>query len=318
VPSTAPERGAAVLAPRPARALDVLGVGECSLDTWLEVGALPPPGGKAAVTEWRELPGGQIATATLAAARLGLRTAYAGVVGTDAAAERALAGLREGGVDCSRVRTAEGARTRAAVIVVERASGERAVLGHRDAKLAAESAALARLAPDEARLLLLDASDPAAALALARAARAQGVPSVLDLDAAAPEADALLASVDFPVVSEAFALRVYGSAAAALARMAALGAKLPVVTCGARGALAWWRERPLASPAFAVDVVDTTGAGDVFHGAFAWGLLAGLDAEALLRAANAAAALACTGRGAQGALPDRARLEALLARYSSS
>jgi sulfofructose kinase len=296
----------------------VLGVGECSLDSWLEVEALPPPGGKAAVTDWRELPGGQVATATVAAARLGLRAAYAGVVGADAAAERALAGLRAGGVDCARVRTAGPARTRAAVIVVERASGERAVLGHRDPALGAESAALATLALDEARLLLLDASDPALALVLARAARAQGVPVVLDLDAAAPDAEALLASTDFPVVSEAFAVRAYGSAEAALARLAALGAKLPVVTCGVRGALAWWQERPLASPAFAVDAVDTTGAGDVFHGAFAWGLLAGLDATALLRAANAAAALACTGRGAQGALPDRARLEAFLAAYSSS
>jgi sugar/nucleoside kinase (ribokinase family) len=307
-----------VLAPRPARHLDVLGVGECSLDTWLEVEALPPPGGKALVTDWRELPGGQVATATLAAARLGLRAAYAGVVGGDSAAEHALAGLRSGGVDCSRVRTVREARTRSAVIVVERASGERAVLGHRDTKLGAESAALAKLAPGEAGLLLLDATDPAAALALAREARAQGVPVVLDLDASAPEAEALLASADFPVVSEAFARRAYGSPEAALARLAALGATLPVVTCGARGALAWWREQPLASPAFAVDVVDTTGAGDVFHGAFAWGLLAGLDATALLRAANAAAALACTGRGAQGALPDRARLEALLAGYSSS
>jgi ribokinase len=294
----------------------VLGVGECSLDTWLEVEALPPPGGKATVKDRRELPGGQIATATLAAARLGLRAAYAGAVGDDAAAALALAGLRAGGVDCSRVRTVPGARTRAAVIVVERASGERAVLGHRDPKL--DAAALAGLAPDDARLLLLDATDPAAALALARAARARGVPVVLDLDAAAPEAEALLASTDFPVVSEAFAVRAYGSAEAALARLAALGAKLPVVTRGALGALAWWRERPLASPAFAVDAVDTTGAGDVFHGAFAWGLLAGLDAAALLRAANAAAALACTGRGAQGVLPDRARLEAFLAGYSSS
>jgi sulfofructose kinase len=307
-----------VLAPRPARPLDVLGVGECSLDTWLEVEALPAQGGKAAVTEWRELPGGQIATATLAAARLGLRAAYAGVVGTDEAASLSLAGLRAGGVDCSRVRAVPGARTRAAVIVVERARGERSVLGHRDPRLGAESGALSSLAPDDARLLLLDATDPEAALALARAARGRGVPVVLDLDAAAPDAEALLASTDFPVISEAFAVRAYGSAERALARLAALGAKLPVVTCGARGALAWWRERPLASPAFAVAAVDTTGAGDVFHGAFAWGLLAGLDAAALLRAANAAAALACTGRGAQGALPDRARLEAFLAAYSSS
>ncbi len=307
--------------PPPARRFDLLGVGECSLDTWLEVDALPAAGGKAVVSDWRELPGGQVATATLAAARLGLRAAYAGVVGDDAGAALVLAPLRAASVDCSRVRVAHGARTRAAVIVVERTGGERSVLGYRDPRLAAEGEALAALSLDDVRLLLLDATDLAVALALARAARARGVPVVLDLDTPSPHAEALLACVDFPVVSQDFAVRAYGSADAALARLAALGARLPVVTCGARGALAWSGGRPLASPAFGVEAVDTTGAGDAFHGAFAWGLLRGLDIAALLRIANAAAALACTGRGAQGALPDAARLEAFLAAapaYSSS
>jgi sulfofructose kinase len=316
VRSTAAEREAP-LAPRPERPLDVLGVGECSLDTWLEVEALPPAGGKAAVSDWRELPGGQVATAALAAARLGLRTAYAGVVGDDAAGERALAPLHAAGVDCSRVRTAQGARTRAAVIVVDR-SGERAVLGYRDARLAREGAGLAELPLDDARLVLLDASDLPLALALARRAREGAVPVVLDLDAPSAEHEALLACVEFPVVSEGFARRAYGSAEAALARLAALGARLPVVTLGERGALASWRGRVLESGAFRVDVVDTTGAGDVFHGTFAWGLLRGLGVGELLRSANAAAALACTGRGAQGALPDEAELQTFLARYSSS
>jgi sulfofructose kinase len=298
----------------------VLGVGECSLDTWLEVDALPAPGGKTAVADWRELPGGQVATATLAAARLGLRAAYAGVVGDDAAAQRVLAPLRAASVDCSRVRVASQARTRAAVIVVERASGERAVLGYRDPRLAEHGPALGALALDEVRLLLLDGADFASALPLARAARARGVPVVLDLDAPSPQAEELLECADFPVVSQGFAERAFGSAETALARLASCGARLPVVTCGARGALAWWQGRPLASAAFAVDAIDTTGAGDAFHGAFAWGLLQGLDVVALLRASNAAAALACTGRGAQGALPDAARLQAFLARrdYSSS
>jgi sugar/nucleoside kinase (ribokinase family) len=228
-----------------------------------------------------------------------------------------LAPLHAAGVDCSRVRTAKGARTRAAVIVVER-SGERAVLGYRDARLAAEGAALASLPLDGARLLLLDASDLPLALALARRARAGGVPVVLDLDTPSAEHEALLACVPFPVVSEVFARRAYGSAEATLARLVALGARLPVVTLGPRGALGAWQGRVLASPAFRVDAVDTTGAGDVFHGAFAWGLLRGLGAGELLRIANAAAAFACTGRGAQGALPDASRLEAFLAGYSSS
>ncbi len=313
---------APLLATPPARRLDLLGVGECSLDTWLKIDALPPRGGKAAVSDWCERAGGQVATAVLTAARLGLRAAYAGVVGDDAAAETALAPLRAAGVDLSRVSVVRGARTRAAVIAVESSSGERSVLGHRDPRLSAGSEALRALAPEEARLLLLDASDLDVALALAERARAVGRSVVLDLDTASHAAERLLGLADFPIVSEDFAVRAYGSVTAALARMRQLGAKLPVVTLGERGALAQLGEVALASPAPKVSVADTTGAGDVFHGAFAWGLLQGLGAAQLLRVSNAAAAFSCTGLGAQGAIPDAERLRALLVEqtpgYSSS
>ena len=102
------------------------------------------------------------------------------------------------------------------------------------------------------------------------------------------------------------------SAEAAVRSLAEQGARLPVVTLGVRGALAWHAGRPLALPAFAVDARDTTGAGDVFHAAFCVGLLDGLDAVALLRFANAAAALACRSFGAQGGLPSRDEIRKFL------
>jgi sugar/nucleoside kinase (ribokinase family) len=298
--------------PPVARTSELLGVGECSLDTQLLVDEPPPPGGKGRIVEWQERPGGQVATAVLSAARLGLSADYAGAVGDDAAAAAVLAPLVAAGVDVSRVVRVAGAATRRAVIVVERRSGERTVLGHRDPRLGAGRAALARLPLRGARLLMLDASDLALATALAERARAEAVPVLLDLDAPAPGFEELLANVDFPVVSSGFAAAAYGGAEPTLVRLAALGARLPVVTLGARGALAWVDGRPLPSPAFAVEVVDTTGAGDAFHGAFAWGLLQALDPHELLRAANAAAAIACTAVGAQGALPDLRTLRGLL------
>jgi sugar/nucleoside kinase (ribokinase family) len=118
---------------------------------------------------------------------------------------------------------------------------------------------------------------------------------------------------DFPIVSQGFAERAYGTVDRALEQMALQGARLPVVTLGPRGSLALHAGRVLASPAPPVAVVDSTGAGDVFRGAFAWGLLQGLEAAALLRIANGAAALSCVGLGAQGGIPDSSRLRAFLA-----
>jgi sugar/nucleoside kinase (ribokinase family) len=305
----------ALLSPLPPpRRFDLLAVGECSLDTRLLVSSLPAPGEKRTVLQWEELAGGQTASAALAAARLGLRVAYAGAVGDDACSESVLAPLRAAGVDLGGVVRVPGAATRAAVILVEEGSGERTILGHRDPALGEGSARLAGLDLGTARLLLLDGSDLGLATRLAARARAAGQAVVLDLDGPTPGFEELLAHVDFPVVSRDFAVAAYGSAGAALERLIALGARMAVVTLGAEGASARIGESALHSPAFEVPVVDTTGAGDTFHAAFAWALLAGQDARQALRWANAAAALSCTAAGAQGARLDGERVRALLAR----
>jgi sugar/nucleoside kinase (ribokinase family) len=303
----------ALLSPRPPpRRFDLLAVGECSLDTRVLVPSIPSAGEKLEVHTWSELPGGQMASAALAAARLGLRVAYAGAVGDDARREPVLAPLREAGVDVSGVVCVPGAATRAAIILVEEGSGERTILGHRDPALAEANARLAALDLSRASLLLLDGSSLGLATRLAEQARAAGQAVVLDLDAPTPGFEALLALVDFPVVSRGFAEAAYGGPSAALDRLIALGARMAVVTLGAEGALGRTSEGELRSPGFAVPVVDTTGAGDTFHAAFAKGLLAGAGAEQVLRLANAAAALSCTGVGAQGARLDEERVRTLL------
>jgi len=253
----------------------------------------------------------------LACARLGLRTGYAGAVGDDGAALRVLAPLREAGVDLAGVQTIPGARTREARITVERRSGERVVEPLRDPRLLLAPEAIDAGRVGAARAVHLDAEHPQAALRAARLARAGGAAVLLDLDAPGQAARELLGVADFPIVSERFAEWISGdgSAMGGLRELLRHGARLAVVTLGPRGALSLGPRdaEPLASEAFRVEVRDTTGAGDVFHAAFAFALLQGWGRRRVLRTAHAAAALSCRAVGAQGGLPSRAELETFLA-----
>ncbi len=293
---------------------DLVGIGQCSIDHVCRVDGIPALGGKAAMLGYDLLPGGQVATAMLAAARFGLRTAYVSSVGDDAIAEFVLAPLAEAGVDLGGVRRVSGTATRLAVILVDRASGERTVLGHRDSRLQLTAIDVPAARIEGARGLLVDAEDAAVSREAAIVARHAGVPVVADVDAPGPGVEALLAAVDFPIVSRSFAETISsdGTVRGGLDRLVQFGARMAVATLGDRGCLARVGDREIASPAFPIAPRDTTGAGDVFHAAFAWGLLEGFSGERLLRTANAAAALACRGLGAQGDLPTRAELEAFL------
>lgn len=296
--------------------LDLIGVGQCSIDHVCSVEGIPPLGGKDAMLAYELLPGGQVATAVLAAARLGLRAGYVGTVGSDPQADLALAPLATAGVDLAGVRRVPGARTRLAVILVDRASGERTVLGFRDPRLRLQPDEVPRARIARARCLLVDAEDAAASLLAAQAARAAGVPVVADLDAVSEASRALLPVVDFPLVSRAFAeqLGMDGRVRSGLRRLVEAGARMAVATLGDRGCLALAGGREIAGPGFAITARDTTGAGDVFHAAFVAGLLDGIGGAELLRFANAAAALSCRGLGAQGGLPTRAELTGFLRR----
>lgn len=302
-----------------AAVFDVVGLGECSIDHLCLLDGHPTFGDKVALRGYAMRPGGSVATAVLACARLGLRAAYVGCVGEDPAAEIVLEPLREAGVDLSHVQRVADAPTRLAVVLVDRRGGERTVLGYRDPRLR-----LAGDAPPErrvraARALLLDDSDPPASLRAAQRARAAGVPVILDVDVVRPGIEELLRCVDFPIVSRSFAESwgkgrgEGGSLRATLRDLVEKGARMAGVTLGERGVLALAGERELAGPAFAVEAVDTTGAGDAFHAGFAWALLEGCDLPEALRRANAVAALSCLGSGAQGGLPTREQVERFLA-----
>jgi sugar/nucleoside kinase (ribokinase family) len=241
----------------------------------------------------------------LAAVRLGLTGRLVGAVGDDA--DAALAPLHEAGIDLAGVRRVAGAATRSALVLVDE-RGERTVMGYRDRRLELAPAALSREVIHSARALLVDGEDPEAAAWAIAAARVAGVASVLDVERADPDSVKLAMSVDFPIVSGSFCtdssdppsdLEVRG----ALARLAGGCARLAVVTLGERGAIAICGGEIFEQSAIRVRAVDTTGAGDVFRGAFAWALLRGASARRAVALAATAGALACRGAGAQGSLP---------------
>jgi len=292
---------------------DVLGIGECSFDEVARVDGEVRPGGKVRTRERQRLAGGQIASALLGCARLGRSAAFVSSVGDDAEAALALAPLREAGIDLSRVRRLAGAATRSAWIWVDAASGERTVLWHRDERLTLGPEAIVREDVACARLLLVDATDLALAQRAAELARALGRPCVVDADTPQAGIERLLATASHPVIPETLAKALFGGAEAAVRELARAGAELPVVTCGRGGAVACLEGAVVATPAFAVDSIDTTGAGDAFHAGIAHGLLDGLAGSALMFVAHAVAARACLARGAQAGLPTRAELASFLA-----
>jgi sugar/nucleoside kinase (ribokinase family) len=291
----------------------VLCIGQISLDRVWRFDGPRPAAGAPEPADLPECSGGQAATASLALAKLGVSSAYMGAVGDDPAAAAALAPLQRAGVDCSAVKRVAGGRTRRALILVEQAGGDPRVSFARDD--------LDRARLESARALLVDAEDPETASWAAELAGAAGVPVVLDAGQSGEDCFELFSKVDFPIVSAEFAEYFWdGSAREALREIAGHARCLAVLTLGASGAIAQARDddRVIESPGFRVAALDTTGAGDVFHAALIWGLLEGLSVEAVLRAANAAAALSCRALGAQGGLPDREALEALLETQATS
>jgi sulfofructose kinase len=302
----------------PERELDVVGIGESSVDTVCLTDAAPEFGDKQALVSIGAQPGGQVATAVLACARLGLRAGLIGSVGDDAGADIALAPLRRAGVDLRGVRVVDGAPTRRAVVLVSHETGERAVLGHRDSRLVLKPEQLDRAWIERARVLHLDASDPELSAWAAGVAREQGIPVVLDADQRWPRPEQLLSRVDFPVVSRRLAeeLGGTGSVRDGLRFLIGHGSRLAVATLGELGALAGAGDRVYASPGFRVKVLDETGAGDGFHGGFLAALLTGLKVEEALRVANAVGALNCRALGAQGGLPTQTELQSFLRAHS--
>ena len=301
--------------------MDIAGVGLNATDTLIPLSKFPASGSKVEFHSASVLPGGQVATAMVACQSWGLRTRYIGKLGDDAAAALHREEFRKAGVE-TQLLTAPGCPSQQAFILVED-SGERTVLWKRDERLAIRPEELRQSWITDARALHLDGHDTAAALAAATWARAAGIPVIADLDDLYPGVLPLLSNVDYLIVSRDIPERLTGNAdlhqSLPLVRER-FGCRLTAATLGHDGVLAWDGTDFCYRPAYCVPVIDTTGAGDIFHAGFLFGLLQGWPLAPTLDFACAAAALNCTGHGARGGIQSVENIQRLIAagaRYPS-
>jgi sulfofructose kinase len=284
---------------------DLAGVGLNSTDTLILVPHFPAYAGKARFETEIVSPGGQVASALVTGATLGLRVKYIGVVGDDEGGRIQLASLREAGIDIEDVQVRVGCPNQTAYIVIDQSTGERTVFWSRPGclRLEPESVTIEKIAG--ARMLHIDGHDTPTVEKAAKLARSQGIPVSADVDTMYQGFDRVLGSVDYLIASSGFPSEWTGEADPFHAlRMIQDEYRMTMaaMTLGADGALARVDGRFLYSPGFLVNCVDTTGAGDVFHGAFCYAVLGEMPIFDALEFANAMAALNCTKLGARGGI----------------
>jgi len=291
----------------------VVGVGINATDTIIRLPHYPARDSKVEIISTSMKPGGQVASAMVACRRWGLRARYVGKVGDDAAGKFQREEMAREGVEAHWIK-ARGSRSQSAFILVDEKSGERTVLWNRDPRIALRPKDLRREWIRGARALLVDGHDTAAATRAARWAREEKIRIVGDFDNRYPEVEALLEYVDFPIASKDFPERFIGerNLLKSLPRIFSMfKCRLIAATLGPLGVVAWEGARFILCPGFRVKTVDTTGAGDIFHGAFLYGMVRGMTLEETLEFSCAAAALNCTAVGARGRIATLEEIENL-------
>jgi sugar/nucleoside kinase (ribokinase family) len=290
------------------REFDCVGFGLNAVDHLILVPQYPDFDTKTRFQEYEKSAGGQTASAMVALQRLGMNTAYAGRFGSDEDGRFGLLSLEYEGVNLDYVETIEGADNQIAFIIIDGRSGERTIIWDRDERLSYRTDEAPIEIASRGRVLHLDAHDPPACAAMARAARAAGTVVTADIDNIYEGLPELLPLIDVLITSSEFPQRLTGSGdlhSSLLEIQSRYGCAIVGATLGARGAIVYSDGHFIESPAFEVPggCQDTTGAGDAFHAGFIYGMLQDQDLETCMKLGNAVAALKCRSLGGRAALP---------------
>ena len=295
---------------------DILGLGVVAVDDLLYVERFPRPNTKTPIQGQERQGGGLTGTALVAAARLGARTAYLAILGDDALSRFTLEALEREGVDCSPVLRHPDARPVYAVVIVDRTSGERTIFYTTAGYMPVPPERIDEQLIRRCRVLFVDYTAGEGGLHATLLAHRYGIPVVADIEQErAPAMAELVPQVDHLIVDVETAARITGETqpqrmVRALARPERACC---VVTAGEKGC--WYAERDAAVqhfPAYRVEVVDTTGCGDVFHGAYAACIARGASVARAIQVASATAALKATRPGGRSGIPTWPAVEAFL------
>jgi sulfofructose kinase len=281
--------------------VDVLCVGHASYDLIFSVPHHPAEDEKIVADSFIGCGGGPAANAAVMVSRLGLKSAFAGYLGLDLYGDMHDQEFAEYDVD-TRLIVRGPSPTPLSTILVK-PDGKRALINYKGdtQALPANAVDFSSVKP---KVILFDGHEPHLSVPLAERARRDHIPSVLDAGSLHEGTLALMSKVDYLACSEKFALQFAGDVEIALTRLSE-AAPAVVITLGEKGLL-WQRDKEGgAMPAFPVTAIDTTGAGDAFHGAFAAGVALNMEWLELLRYASAAGTLCCTKTGARLGIPSR-------------
>lgn len=299
-------------------ALDILAAGICTIDLIATVASFPQPDGRMDMRSFTPAVGGIAAVASVALARLGARTGFAGVVGDDASGRTIAAALADAGVDATLLSVSARSPTPTIIIISDVARGTRSILNPPGiASFHLEPAeAIARVAATARYLHLDHTAFPALADAVLPRCRAAGTLISLDAGVDFPGLETYLPLIDIYVTTDRQIAAMTGARdiVRGLAQVRAAGPRIVAATLGAEGSVGLGDDgTPVFVPAFQLPIADTTGAGDVFHGAFLYALLHDQPLTQALTFANAAAALSCRAVGGHPGCPTLAEVHALLA-----
>ncbi len=293
---------------------DVVGVGINVIDYLFQVSQFPEPDTKVDALTSSTQGGGLTATAMVTCARLGLRTRYIGKFGSDQIGRLAREELEAEGIDLGGAVQAAGTPHRLSIVLVEQTTGHRTIVRRYDPRIRLRPEDLSREAVCAGRILHLDGYEGDAAVQAGRWAREAGIPVSMDAEEPTERRDELFRLTDILIVGRRFGRMLTGTdePAAILRGLEGCGPPVLGLTLGEDGSMLRFRGETAQAPGFRVDVVDTNGAGDVFHGAFLYGLLQGWQPGDILAFANAVSALKCRQLGGRAGIPRVEEVRAFL------